>query len=87
MIDDVYHRPMGAVKMLSERESAASGAALSAEMLQFVDHLAELLAEEYAAALKEERDASGGLCEVLEREPTGAEHRRSDPGVPRLRAP
>jgi hypothetical protein len=50
-------------------------------MMQFIDHLAELLAEEFAAALREERDASGGVCEVLERAATGAEHRRSDPGL------
>jgi hypothetical protein len=47
---------------------------LSDEMLQFIDHLAELLAEEYAAALKEERDASSRICAVLEREPARAKH-------------
>jgi hypothetical protein len=47
---------------------------LSEDMLQFIDHLADLLAEEYAAALKEERDAGSSVCAVLEREPTRAEH-------------
>lgn len=47
---------------------------LSEGVLQFLDHVADLLAEEYAAALKEERDASSDLREVLEREPTRTEH-------------
>jgi hypothetical protein len=36
-------------------------------------------------ALKEDGDAGGGVCEVLEREPAGAEHRGLDPGVPGVR--
>jgi hypothetical protein len=62
---------MGAVARLQEGEGASR---LSDEMLEFIDHLAELLAEEYAAALKEERDASSSVCAVLEREPARAEH-------------
>ena len=58
-----------AVKLTTEK-----GGPLSDEMMQFVDHLAELLAEEFAAALKEERDASSRVCQVLEREPARAEH-------------
>ena len=62
---------MGAAAKLREGEGASP---ISEEMLQFIDHLAELLAEEYAAALKEERDASSSVCAVLEREPARAEH-------------
>jgi hypothetical protein len=62
---------MGAAAKLREGEGASL---ISDEMLQFIDHLAELLAEEYAAALKEERDAGSSVCAVLEREPTRAEH-------------
>jgi hypothetical protein len=62
----------------STTASETSGV-LSDEMIEFVDHLAELLAEEFAAALKEERDASSGVCEVLEREPARTEHRGSGP--------
>lgn len=70
---------MGAsAKVVREAEN---GGPLSEAMNQFVDHLAELLAEEFAAALKEERDAGSDLREVLEREPTRAEHRGSDPSL------
>jgi hypothetical protein len=62
---------MGAAARLREGEGATL---ISDEMLQFIDHLAELLAEEYAAALKEERDAGSSVCTVLEREPARAEH-------------
>jgi hypothetical protein len=62
---------MGAAAKLREGEGANP---FSDEMQQFIDHLAELLAEEYAAALKEGRDASSSICAVLEREPTRAEH-------------
>jgi len=34
--------------------------------MAFVDHLAQLLADEFAAALKEERDEGSGVREVLE---------------------
>ena len=54
---------MGAAAKLREGEGAGP---ISEEMLQFIDHLAELLAEEYAAALKEERDAGSSVCAVLE---------------------
>jgi len=60
-----------AARLLKEGEGAGL---LSEEMLQFIDHLADLLAEEYAAVLKEERDASSSVCAVLEREPARAEH-------------
>jgi hypothetical protein len=71
---------MGAAKFLRDGETAPG--VLSEDMVQFVDHLAELLAEEFAAALKkEEANAGSDLCAVLEREPARAEHRRSDPGV------
>jgi hypothetical protein len=79
MRDSVYHLGVGAALKLSSK--AQGDAALSDEMLQFVDHLAELLAEEFAAALKEQRDASSGVREVLEREPEATEHRRSGPGL------
>ena len=39
-----------AAKGLEQQESCIS---TSEEMLQFIDHLAELLAEEYAASLRE----------------------------------
>jgi len=65
-----------AAKILDESEREAP---LSPEMMEFVDHLAELLAEEFAVAWKEGSDASSGVCEVLERAATGAEHRGSDP--------
>ena len=55
---------MGAAPMTA-KESEAPGPP-SEEMLQFVNHLAEILAEEFAAALKEERDAGSRVCEVLE---------------------
>jgi hypothetical protein len=71
-----------AAKTLKEAEG---GQALSEEMVAFADHLAELLAEEFVRAMKEESDEGSGLCEVLERESAGAEHRRSDPGVPGVR--
>jgi hypothetical protein len=48
--------------------------ALSPEMIEFADHLAELLAAEFVRAMKEQGDEGGGVCEVLEREPAGAEH-------------
>jgi hypothetical protein len=71
---------MGAAKSLRGNETAPG--VLSEDMIQFVDHLAELLAEEFAAALKkEEGNAGSDLCAVLEREPAGTEHRRSDPGL------
>jgi len=41
---------------------------LSDGMIAFADHLAELLAAEFVRAMKEESDAGGGVCEVLERE-------------------
>jgi hypothetical protein len=63
---------MGAVAKPIGGNSAASP--LTDEMVRFIDHLAELLAEEFAAALKEERDASSDLRPVLEREPTRTEH-------------
>ncbi|MBK6515657.1 MAG: hypothetical protein IPG04_16530 [Polyangiaceae bacterium] len=78
---------MGAARKVRDGEAAdADGRGpLSAEMVDFVDHLvdhlAELLAAEFAASMKGGRDAGGGVCEVLEREPTGTEHRRSDPGL------
>ena len=63
---------MGAAAKVLEREESASS--ISEGMLQFIDHLAELLAEEYAAALREERDAGSSVCAVLERESARAEH-------------
>jgi hypothetical protein len=62
---------MGAAARVREGEGASL---ISDEMLQFIDHLAELLAEEYAAALKEERDAGSSVCAILEREPARTEH-------------
>jgi len=53
----------------------AAEEAISQEMLEFADHLAELLAEEFVRAMKEDSDASGGVCKVLERESAGTEHR------------
>ena len=79
MIDNIYYRWMGAASKLTAEHT--NKGPLSDEMIEFVDHLAELLAEEFAAVLKEERDASSGVREVLEREPTRAEHRGSDPGL------
>jgi hypothetical protein len=80
IIDNGYYSEVGAAaKTLRAGDDASP---LSAEMLDFIDHLADLLAEEYAAALKEERDASSSLREVLEREPTRAEHRGSGSGLP-----
>jgi hypothetical protein len=85
MIDGVYYSRMGAARTLKADERRGS---LSAEMEQFVDHLADLLAEEFAAALlKEEGDAGSDLREVLEREPTGAEHRGSGPRLQAVREP
>jgi len=43
--------------------------------MAFVDHLAELLAEQDVAALKEERDEGGDLREVLERQPARTKYR------------
>lgn len=48
--------------------------ALSDEMIEFADHLAELLAAEFVRAMKEGDNEGGGVCEVFEREPAGAEH-------------
>jgi hypothetical protein len=62
---------MGAVAKVRR---AREGSPLTEEMREFIEHLAGLLAEEYAAALKEERDASSSVREVLEREPTRAKH-------------
>ena len=56
------------------REEGAQVAALSAEMIEFADHLAELLAAEFVRAMKEGDDAGGGVCQVFEREPAGTEH-------------
>jgi hypothetical protein len=67
-----------AAKIVDESERTGP---LSQEMMEFVDHLAQLLAEEFAAAWKEGRDAGSGVCEVLERAAAGTEHRRSDPGL------
>jgi len=67
------------------RDEVDTTSPLSDEMLQFVDHLADLLAAEFAAAMKEERDAGSDLREVLQREPKGTEHRRSDPCVSPVR--
>ena len=50
---------MGAAARVLEQEESASS--ISEEMLQFIDHLAELLAEEYASALREERNAGSGV--------------------------
>jgi hypothetical protein len=71
LIDIDYYECMGAAARLREGERASL---ISDEMQQFIEHLAELLAEEYAAALKEERDASSSVCAVLEREPARTEH-------------
>ena len=60
-------------------------APVSPELLEFAEHLAELLAEDYSRRLKESSDASGSVCTVLEREPTGAEHRGSGPGLQEVR--
>jgi hypothetical protein len=72
MIDGDYYQCM-AVANRRERRGASDGV-LSEEMVEFIDHLAALLAQEYAAAVMEERDAGSGVCEILEREPTRAEH-------------
>lgn len=88
MIDNVYYVQVGAVRLRQESAQAEkNGSALSDEMIRFVDHLADLLAEEFAAALKEERDARSGIRQVLEREPTGAKHRGSHSGLPAVREP
>jgi len=71
---------MGAAAKVLNGEGARDGA-LSDEMMQFVDHVAELLAEEFVAALKEEGDAGSGVRAVLEREPTRAEHRGPGSGL------
>ena len=71
IIDVVYYKSVGAAANAKKPESDG---ALSEEMIAFVDHLAELLAEEFVRAMKEDDDAGGGVCEVLEREPAGAEH-------------
>jgi hypothetical protein len=85
MIDSVYYLIVGAAAKLRGDGEAADESALSPEMVAFADHLAELLAAEFAAAMKEGADASSDLRPVLERESEGAEHRRSDPRVPRVR--
>ena len=64
---------MGATVKVLNGEGARD-CAISDEMMQFIDHVAELLAGEFVAALKEEGDAGSGICEILEREPTRAEH-------------
>ena len=56
-------------------------APVSPELLEFAEHLAELLAEDYSRRMKESSDASSSVCAVLEREPTGTEHRGSDPSL------
>ena len=48
---------------------------VSPELLDFAEHLADLLAEDCAQRMKEKADAGSSVCEVLEREPTGTEHR------------
>ncbi|MBL9027039.1 MAG: hypothetical protein JNL21_32890 [Myxococcales bacterium] len=68
---------MGAAAKLEGKGEAV----VSSEMVEFVDVLAELLAAEFIKAQKEASDAGSGLREVLEREPAGAEHRGSDPGL------
>ena len=50
---------MGAAARVRDNGERARG--LSEEMLKFAEHLSELLAEEFAAALKEERDAGSDL--------------------------
>jgi hypothetical protein len=72
MIDGDYYPWMGAA--LKTKSEQVSAELLSESMLQFVDHLAELLADEFAMAMKEESYASSSVCAVLEREPKGAEH-------------
>lgn len=75
MIDDVYCRIVGAAAKLRGGPDEARESALSPEMVAFADHLAELLAAEFAAAMKEGADASSDLRPVLERESEGTEHR------------
>ena len=53
---------------------AASKGVGMPELLDFAEHLADLLAEDCAQRMKEKADAGGSVCEVLEREPTGTEH-------------
>jgi hypothetical protein len=82
IIDAIYYQSVGAAAVAKKPESDG---ALSEEMIAFVDHLAELLAAEFVRAMKEDDDAGGGVREVLEREPAGAEHRGPDPGLQGIR--
>src|SRR5258706_6285021 len=78
MIDVVYYLNVGAAAVVLADEATE---VLSSEMIDFVDHLAELLAEEFVRATKEASDEGSGVREGLERESAGAEHRGSDPSL------
>ena len=38
---------------------------VSSEMLEFAEHLADVLSEDDARIMKEKSDASGSVCEIL----------------------
>jgi hypothetical protein len=63
---------MGAVVFKLQIQGLES---VSLELLDFAEHLADLLAKDYAQRMKEKADARSSVCEVLEREPTGTEYR------------
>jgi hypothetical protein len=63
IIDSVYYLNVGAVRAVPADEPTE---VLSSEMIEFADHLAELLAEEFVRAMKEASDEGGGLRKVLE---------------------
>ena len=49
-------------------------APVSPELLEFAEHVSDLLAEDYSRRMKVSSDASSSVCAVLKREPTGTEH-------------
>jgi len=63
MIDNVYYQGVGAVAVAPADESTE---VLSSEMVDFADHLAELLAEEFVRAMKEASDESCRVRQVFE---------------------
>lgn len=71
LIDVVYYD--GVVQPAKKLEEQSE---FSADALLLIEHVAEILAEEYITLLKkEDEDESSNLCPLLERESEGAKYR------------